>query len=156
MSDKYRIFIDPASRSSGWAIFHGKSLVQHGTVEAHDKKDSIEFRLRDVMMKYMDVVNCHADMYETKFESCHIEQLVRMTHIYTHWSVGVIMAAVLSTDHVHKVAADIPISSWEKYTQWNTDKAPIYKALQSSTKKIASEDELAAIGIGLYWTNKYL
>jgi hypothetical protein len=45
------------------------------------------------------------------------------------------------------VDADIPIRSWQKYVDWNGSK----KRLASYKKRVESEDELAAIGMGLYW-----
>jgi uncharacterized protein with HEPN domain len=78
-------------------------------------------------------------------DAVYIEQLVRRTHIYTHYSVGVIGAATagISKD----VQGNIPIRPWQKFTDWHGKKAP----LRSYANLVDSEDELAAIGMGLYW-----
>lgn len=79
-------------------------------------------------------------------EEVHIEQLPRSCHIYTHYSVcaaGIAFASGSCT-----VCGDIPIQSWQKAVDWNGER----KALEAY--KVSSEDELAAIGMGLYYTNK--
>lgn len=137
--DKVRIFIDPASISTGWALFKGPKLVAHGTV-AVDRKLPIFKRLSAVYRQYAQS--------KINVEEVHIEQLVRNTHIFTHWSVAVIGLAF--TDRCASVEADIPIQSWQAHVRWKTDQAPL-SAFKGS---VHSEDELAAIGMGLYYTEK--
>lgn len=73
----------------------------------------------------------------------HVEQLVRNTHIYTHYSVGIIAAAFAP---YAEVFLDIPIQSWQKHAQWDEFKS-IYQDLGC-----LSEDEFAAMCMGRYWT----
>lgn len=137
--NKVRLFIDPASISSGWALFKGKELVDHGTISV-DRKFSVYIRLMHI-----------SSLYRTNFSSfnldeVHIEQLPRRCHHFTHWSAGVIgctLQAFAST-----VDADIPVRSWQKHANWDD--------IEDSWKKrgLKSEDELAAICMGEYWVNE--
>jgi hypothetical protein len=49
------------------------------------------------------------------------------------------------------ISADVSISSWQKATSWKTTKDPI-KAYKG---RVSSEDELAAIGMGTYYTRRF-
>lgn len=142
MSKPHVIFIDPASISTGCAIFTRRGrLVKHMTIKVDKKRDVFD-RLQALYEAYRAIAS------EFERSEVHIEQLVRNTHIYTHWSVGVIGAAFAEFDC--NVYADIPINSWQKYCLWNGSRKPIVKY----KGKVDSEDELAAIGMGLYWFNK--
>jgi Holliday junction resolvasome RuvABC endonuclease subunit len=133
---KQVLYIDPASISSGWALFEDGVLINSGTI-AVDKKDNVFIRLCKIYKSYRKV---------PKVGEVHIEQLVRNTHIYTHWSVSVIAIALHHSGC--NISADIPIASWQKYTDWQGKKAPLH----SYTGRVKSEDELAAIGMGLWHT----
>lgn len=138
---KHRLFIDPASISTGWALFSDDELVRSGTV-ATNKKDDVFDRLNYIFNEYKK-------LKFTNVDEVHIEQLVRNTHIYTHWSVSVIAMALYNPDRT--IAADISISAWQKATSWKTTKDPI-KAYKG---RVSSEDELAAIGMGTYYTRRF-
>lgn len=138
---KHRLFIDPASISTGWALFSDDELIRSGTV-ATNKKDDVFDRLNYIFNEYKK-------LKFTNVDEVHIEQLVRNTHIYTHWSVSVIAMALYNPDRV--IAADISISAWQKATSWKTTKDPI-KAYKG---RVSSEDELAAIGMGTYYTRRF-
>lgn len=138
---KLRLFIDPASISTGWALFSDDKLVRSGTV-ATDKKDNVFDRLNYIFKEYKK-------LKFTNVDEVHIEQLVRNTHIYTHWSVSVIAMALYATDRA--IAADVSISSWQKATSWKTTKDP----LKAYKGRVSSEDELAAIGMGTYYTRRF-
>lgn len=130
------LYVDPASISSGWALFTDGKLVNSGTI-AVDKRDNIFVRLCKIYKGYKKL---------DKVEEVHIEQLVRNTHIYTHWSVSVIAIALHHSGC--NIFADIPIASWQKYTDWQGER----KLLDSYKRGLKSEDELAAIGMGLWHT----
>lgn len=132
------LYVDPASISSGWALFTDGVLVDSGTI-AVDKKDNVFTRLCKIYKGYKKV---------PKVEEVHIEQLVRNTHIYTHWSVSVIAIALYHSGC--SIFADIPIASWQKHTDWQGKKAP----LNGYAGRVKSEDELAAIGMGLWHTTR--
>lgn len=138
---KLRLFIDPASISTGWALFSDDKLVRSGTV-ATDKKNNVFDRLNYIFKEYKK-------LKFTNVDEVHIEQLVRNTHIYTHWSVSVIAMALYAADRA--IAADVSISSWQKATSWKTTKDP----LKAYKGRVSSEDELAAIGMGTYYTRRF-
>jgi Holliday junction resolvasome RuvABC endonuclease subunit len=138
---KLRLFIDPASISTGWALFSDDTLLQSGTV-ATNKKNDVFDRLHAIYREYKKLKFKNVD-------EVHIEQLVRNTHIYTHWSVSVIAMALYASGRT--ISADVSISSWQKATSWKTTKDPI-KAYKG---RVSSEDELAAIGMGTYYTRRF-
>jgi hypothetical protein len=119
--------------------------MQSGTFVV-DRKKNIFRRLCEVFAHYRDIVDCDID-------EVHIEQLVRNTHIYTHWSVAVIGIALYL--QCGSVDANIPIQSWQKHNGWRKAKGGVEvgKVLETYRKKVSSEDELAAIGMGLFWVN---
>lgn len=131
------IYVDPASISSGWALFENGKLTRSGTI-AVDKKKNVFLRLYHIHRQYKAL--------RIKADELHIEQLVRNTHIYTHWSVSVIAHALFHSNI--QVDADIPISSWQKFVDWKEERT----ALKTYQKRVSSEDELAAIGMGLWHT----
>jgi hypothetical protein len=133
------LYVDPASISTGWALFEDGKLIQSGTV-AVDKKMNVFLRLHHIYKAYKKL--------RLSPNEIHIEQLVRNTHIYTHWSVSVIALSMFRRNV--QVDADVPISSWQKFTDWKGEKAP----LKNYKRWVKSEDELAAIGMGLWHTAK--
>ena len=136
---KNRLFIDPGSYSTGWALFKGPELIKSGTVDV-DKKERDPFvRLSKISQQYLLLMLPACEV--------HLEQLVRNTHIYTHWSVGAIGAIL--TGLGCSVKADIPIASWQRAVDWHGDREP----LNSYLELVSSEDELAAIGMGLWYTS---
>lgn len=136
---KRRLFIDPASIQSGWALFEDSTLVASGTVRAPSKESPAK-RLRAIYRAYSAIRKQHGPFHEV-----HIERLVRMTHIYTHYSVGVLMCAFAGIRG--PVSGDVNIKSWQKHVAWCHERARLteYKA------RVESEDELAAVGMGLYY-----
>lgn len=131
------LYVDPASISTGWALFEDGEYKTSGTV-AVDKKLPVFVRLYQIYKAYRKL--------RIKADEVHIEQLVRNTHIYTHWSVSVIALGLFHSNV--QVDADIPISSWQKFVDWKEERA----ALKTYQKRVSSEDELAAIGMGLWHT----
>lgn len=129
--------MDPASISSGWAYFVGPKLVDSGTIAA-PAKHSVGARLGAIYSQYVDTFRGRSVL------ECHVEQLPRRCHHYTHWSVGVI-AAALSHVGCPDVRGDIPVRSWQKHCNWS--------AIETTWKErgLKSEDELAAICMGKYW-----
>jgi hypothetical protein len=134
------VYVDPASISTGWALFEDGKLITSGTI-AVDKKLPVFIRLYQIYKAYRKL--------RLKPDEVHIEQLVRNTHIFTHWSVSVIALGLFH--HSVQVDADIPISSWQKFVDWKEEKTPLapYK------RRVQSEDELAAIGMGLYHSARF-
>jgi hypothetical protein len=133
-----RLFIDPASISSGWALFEGPKLITAGAIVV-DKKLPAFARLYQVYKRYQEVSK------RLLVDEVHIEQLVRNTHIYTHFSVAAAGIAFIPSGA--RVDADIPIQSWQKHCDWKGERAPL-KAYQEIAE---TEDVLAAIGMGLFY-----
>ena len=141
-----RLFTDPASISSGWAYYVGKTLKSHGTIRA-DKSWPVFARLHVIWAGYRNLV------VDGSVDEVHIEQLPRMCHHFTHWSVGVIGHAC------HKftsaIESDIPVKSWQKFVGWDGKQGDKFaKEGPEPLKQPESEDERAAIAMGWYWVNR--
>jgi hypothetical protein len=132
------MFVDPASISSGWAIFINQDYFVSGSVVVKGK-DAIE-RLVRIYSAYKELAG------KWDVSEVHLEQFGgRPSHIL-HWSVGVIGVA-LKTDK-NTVAQDVPVSSWQLAAGWKGTRAPLKVYMNS----VQTEDELAAIGMGIWYT----
>lgn len=134
-----RLFIDPASNSTGYAFFVGATLVQSGNIVVDNKKKPTRpdaDKLRDLFEEYHELSIALAP------DEVHIEQLNYGTHFKCIWSVGAIMAAFGNGPVVQQ---DISPGSWKKHAQWDghdTTAGP-YQGLL--------EDERAARCMGDYY-----
>jgi hypothetical protein len=93
-------------------------------------------------------------MVDGSIDEFHIEQLPRLCHFITHWSVGAI-GSVLARKA--PVFADVPVKAWQKAVGWKAEKnkrVAIGEGLKAYEGQVKSDDELAAIGMGIYWSNK--
>lgn len=134
------MFIDPASRSSGWSLFNGGSLVKSGTISISN--DDPYRRLADIYDAYL-ALGFFLSQTGLRPGAVHVEQLPRSCHIYTHYSVGIIGAALCQTGA--QVKGDVPIKAWQKHANW---KARLKDWAKEGYK---SEDEFAAVCMGKYW-----
>lgn len=81
-----------------------------------------------------------------------IEQLPRMCHHYTHWSVSIIGHALYG--FTSKIESCVPVKSWQKFVGWDGKYGDKYaKEGPEPLVTPASEDERAAIAMGYYWVN---
>ena len=141
-----RLFVDPASGSSGWALFDGSDFVQSGTV-AVNKREHVSQRLAKVFWEYREL--------DLQFDEVHVEDVPRSRtcHIYVHYSIGVILAALAPKATVQKV--DIPVKAWQKHVDWDRENRDSPAACAEERLQIckgaASRDEQAAVGMGLWF-----
>jgi hypothetical protein len=133
-----RMFIDPASISSGWAIFVNKELFRSGSVVVKHKDPIV--RLVKIFEQYKSLAN------NWPAEEVHIEQFGGRPHHLLHWSVGVIGTALKTDTNV--VKQDVPVKAWQKFVDWEGSRELLVDS------PVNTEDELAAIGMGLYWVNR--
>ena len=143
------MFIDPASTKTGWAVFDEKKFIASGHVNEASK--DVFIRIMKLALQYSELA------YQHEVEEAHIEKLpppgtpwmaIRMFPLY--YSVGAI-GSNLSEVGID-VKADVAVQTWQKAVNWKSDRKPIAKYI----KGVKSEDERAAIGMGKFWTEKYL
>ena len=138
-----RIFIDPASISSGWACFDGTDLINHGGI----KVDGDTFaRLRTIYQEYERI----AEEYQP--DEVHIEKF----KIFRTWSyakligsVFIIGAAFAGTAQVDN---DIHVKQWMSFAGYQKGFAGIGR-LEQYNDQVETEDQLAAIGMGIWFTS---
>ena len=83
-----RLFIDPGSRSLGWAEYEDKKLKAHGTVSSPKGKVPIEKRLSHISKELFTLFE--HEMYD----EIYVERLNRRTHHFALWSVGTILGVL--------------------------------------------------------------
>jgi Holliday junction resolvasome RuvABC endonuclease subunit len=153
-----RIFIDPAGRSTGWAIFNDTEYVESGTIavqltkeedklKGDDRLVSALGRIRIISIRYYQLLSNLGYLVEEAF----IERLMTATSIHCHWAVGSISSALYSAG-VKRVSPTISVTSWQKEVDWKGKRGK----LKPWIKMVDSEDELAAIGMGLYYVTANL
>ena len=144
-----RLFIDPASRDTGWAVFEGKKYIDSGTVQSHEK--DVFIRLRNIFYGYEDIPQ-GLNVFEVHIENIPPERNIARAYrmrplLYSVGAIGAILVEQGCTVHV-----DLHIKSWQKHVDWKGDQ----KLLKKYKKFAKSEDELAAIGMGLWYTSEKL
>jgi hypothetical protein len=137
-----RLFIDPASKSTGWALFRDKKFDVSGTIQAEANLPAFE-RLWQLQCSYEFL----KEMFKGEIDEVHIEKMVAKTAIECKWSVGVIGSVFGCIAHVDD---GVPIQSWQKFCDWKGDR----QKLRRYYKRVHSEDELAAIGMGLWYVKE--
>lgn len=153
-----RLFIDPGSISTGYALFEDGRLKLSGTIAAPARKAAFG-RLAELSFKYRDLLNqLIADSIVP--DEVHIERLPiyprnEQSPLHSVGAIGAVFADYAT------VAADVE-ASWKKAVGWDhrviktledRDKLPsgFFKTICALT---TSHDEMAAIGQGLYWVNR--
>lgn len=134
--------MDPASKSTGWALFDGGKLKEHGTVAA---EGAVPFRLFKIFNEYRYIIAEHEPA------EVHVENFRKNLAIQLHWSVGVIMAAAGFVDGV-EAFQDCWMSSWQRWSGFKKGKG--WGVGEKFRGKVKSEDEVSAILIGLWWTRE--
>lgn len=134
---KLRVFVDPASYKTGWAAFRGSQLIESGSIEANKKEKDVAARLAFIFERYREV------FARLRADEVRVEQFGGKVHHLVLFSVGVILAAAELEGSA--ASQSIPVASWQSYTDWHGDK------LLLRDYDVFSEDERAAIGMGLWY-----
>lgn len=139
-----RLFVDPASTKTGWALFRGEKIVSHGTIQITGT-DKFK-RLFDLFTEYSKLMSLNLD--EVHIECIPVafnrRQAFNMKPLM--YSVGVI--AIALWDGFTEIYDDIIPTAWQKHVNWERKR----KCLKRYHAK--SEDELAAIFMGKYYLDK--
>lgn len=136
-----RLFVDPGSKSAGWALYKDDVCVEHGTWGA-SKGPPFE-RLAEILSKVERELHHWQPAHRIRIEEAHIETLNYGTSYICIWSVGVI-GAMLQIWGI-QVAQDIPIKSWQKHANWAEEKK------DWAAHGCSSEDEFAAVCMGRWY-----
>jgi Holliday junction resolvasome RuvABC endonuclease subunit len=136
-----RLFIDPATHSTGWALFNDAQLVLSGTISVEGK--DVWRRLSMLQVKYKNLLEQLGPV-----EEVHIEKFWRAKMKESlQWAVAAIGLGCVG--RAVSIAQDVVVTSWQpkmKYKKGNVPRK--YKKLAAS---VGSEDELEAILMGYYW-----
>jgi hypothetical protein len=140
------MFIDPASTKTGWAIFDDFRLLNSGSISATG--NDVFKRLSQIAVEYA------TEIYPYNYEEIHFENIPVSNRLGKQavmrplmYSIGAI-GQMLYRDGL-KISVDIPVKSWQKYVDWNGERT----RLCEYENHVESEDELAAIGMGLWYVN---
>ena len=142
-----RLFIDPGSKSCGWALFRGSNFEKAGTFKIDKRWEA--FKRLGNLVEQISAWYCTNKAGE--IAEVHIETLNYQTHFVTIHSVGVI-GATFSCFNIPTIEQDIPIKSWQKFAEW--DKIQDWWAEDRPQVWLwDSEDAWAAYWMGRYWLN---
>lgn len=130
-----RLCIDPASRSSGWAVFEGAELVRHGTVTMKGK--DVDERMRQLWQSYRQIAE------RENPEEVYIERMNRRVHRYCLWA-AFLVRTVFSIYGGTKRFEEISPGTWKKYLVESGQTLEVVREFW----KADSEDEAVAIAIG--------
>lgn len=130
-----RMFIDPGSRSSGWAVFEGAELVRHGTVTLKGK--DVDERMRGLWQAYRQIAE------REKPEAVFIERMNRRVHRYCLWASN-LTRTVFSIYGGKPKFEEISPGTWKKYL---SESGQTLETL-GSFWSVASGDESVAISMG--------
>lgn len=145
-----RLFIDPATNKTGWALFVDGVLVESGTINVSGP--TVWYRLFNLKNQYRDLVT------RLKPDRVFIERM-NYRVLSCVWSVSAIaLGAAEAGVFIDGSARDgtaecfqISPNSWQAWCGW---KQP--DSLKEFRSRVGSVDELAAIGMGVYWHEKYI
>lgn len=145
------MFVDPGSKSTGWALLQEDKIVAHGTIEAEDLKDTSWVRLHDIYYQYYVLYQ------EFQFTSyihtiVHFERMNYQVHYAVVHSVAAIAMALLSWGC--EIGEEISPFAWQKTVGWDRkQKTNHVDNAQLSSYSCKSQDEAAAVGMALHFLN---
>lgn len=136
-----QLFIDPASNSTGWALFIDGVCTDSGTIEA--SKGPVFKRLIDIHAQYKELGS------RIKPDEVRFERMNRVVNVAVIWSVGAIGVA-LKLGHwpaniKSEYSEQISPSTWKKYEKENE----VFNNIRANT---SSNDEAVAVLLGLAYT----
>lgn len=142
-----RLFIDPATNKTGWAVFVDGVRTESGTISVAGP--TLWTRLLNLKNEYRLLVT------RVKPDKIYIERMNRVVHSCI-WSVAAILVgaaeAGVTVDDAgrDKDCFQISPNSWQAWVKWKQA-----NSLAEYRPIVTSIDELAAIGMGVYWHGKY-
>jgi len=137
-----RLFIDPGSISSGWALFQGDLLVKSGTFKQNPKQDAFH-RCAQMYLDYFELGDSIQPLDEV-----HLEQFRKNLAMGLHYAVGTIASAM--SLYCDVVKQDCWMATWQRHHGYSKKtEMPIH--LDKYTQLVQSTDELEAIAIGLWY-----
>jgi len=135
------LFIDPASYSTGWAVFENGELKRHGTIKA--VSPVIGLRLVELYRSYLGFV------VTDSLDNVTVERMNRLVHYYVIWSVAAILTAIF-TKCPRISLNELSPSTWKRWLSENKLQLSSLKAVYT----VASDDEAVAIAMGFAYYKK--
>ena len=152
MANKIRLFIDPGSNSTGWAVVdeESKCILETGTIRAH-KNHEVWERLDEIGAGYYVLANELGSRYDAWGSKVHIERMNRNVNVAVVWSVAAIAVNLMPWGFF--IDEQISPTAWQKTVKWNKahTKKNWVKNKLAKRYNTDSEDEAAAIGLALHW-----
>ena len=138
-----RMFIDPASKATGWALFEDTKLIDHGSISV-DEGEEEWTRLTKLQAKYHNLLKGLG-----KVDEIHIEKFwrSRMAEVL-HWSVAAI--GMGCWPYAGSIKQDVLVRSWQTKLNYNK-KSPVPDRFKKYVRVAGTTDELEAILMGVYW-----
>lgn len=136
-----RVFVDPASRSAGYAVYDDEKLIESGTLLAVGD-DEVE-RMVQLWAGFKKVAE------RIKPEELYVERMNYQVHYLVQWAVGIVKT-VFAIYGGTKVHGDVSPNSWKAFLKREALTLGGIKAMNDTS----SDDEAVAIGLGLWFFDK--
>jgi hypothetical protein len=138
------LFVDPGSKSAGWAFFIDGSFHSAGSLTSKHK-DGFQ-RLGVISENFRKIVS------DLSPNEVHFETLNYRTHYICIWAVGS-LGAIAASCGVQTVAQDVYIKSWQKHCNWEEIQ---YKWEEVDRPWVFdTEDAWAAYWQGIWWLHEH-
>lgn len=152
MPKQRRLFVDPGSISAGWALFKGKSFLRSGTLKVPNPKGKPFERLAKLQQLWEGTLDSGT---VGKVEEVHIEYF-RKNLAPALWGSVWILGTSAQRRGI-KVYQDCWMASWQRFCGFKKGEPPTFSKLKKYYKELSErEDELSAVGVGLWWTSTKL
>lgn len=148
---KRRLFVDPASYKTGWALFEGTKCVEFGPLWA--KGDDAFLRMHDLYLDYFELCD------RLQPDESYIEKF----RVYATKRGGLVIGSVYVIAAALRVYGPVGwvwTQHWQKYAGYKKG-TPMTGRLAKYVDKVEeqhgltgkdAEDVLAGIGMGLWYT----
>ena len=139
-----RLFVDPASRATGWALFEDKQCIEHGAIVAGGNDAFL--RMHDLYLDYFEL----GDRLQP--DECYLEQF----RVYSTKRGGLVIGSVYVIGAALRCYSEVGwvwTQHWQEFAGYKKGQPPKGR-LKKFEDEAASEDVLAAIGMGLWYTEK--
>lgn len=143
------LFVDPGSKSTGWAFVVAGSVEAHGTIVATHEKDVAWDRIFDIHFQYYQLPG---KLEFNRFHSItvHFERMNYQVHYAVVHSVGAIATGLMAWNC--EIGEEISPFAWQKTVGWDRKQKTNHIAnVKLSSYHCISQDEAAAVGMALHF-----
>ena len=137
------IFLDSASHSSGWAVFVDGVYYDSGRYVANP-------RMRP-FVRFVEIASYYRDLGRLMRPTKAFVEFHGRNNMILHFADAVIGTAFAETETPEIDWKTCKPNLWQKYVKWNGDRGPLKPYIDLCDPADKAEDELSAIGMGVWY-----